>query len=300
MGVSAYAIDLAWLPRKRRAVLIELSPLLRCTGAACFRWSDARDVDVLEGRLPLQFRLVEQTPPGFEELFTSGWEERWLHRPGSVQPFWAVYQSSAQRAAFQAKRLLSRLPAVHRLFKPLVPSEVTSEDAVPLFVFGTLKHGFHWCSKFLTHGANFEAGATTLERFPLVVGGCGVPYLLLDQRGEGKRVCGELWHVTRSALAGLDEYEGTSKGYYSRQAVQVCIEGDIVQAQVYGLLTSPPALRRLPAKESYTLEEHRRDYNAVAHIALKQSLYLQGVAQYGHRDGVHREASVAEEAPPLP
>ena len=113
---------------------------------------------------------------------------------------------------------------------------------------------------------------------------------------------------SRAALEALRAAEccraycarATSKGYYSRQAVQVCIEGDIVQAQVYGLLTSPPALRRLPAKETYTLEEHRRDYNAVAHIALKQSLYLQGVAQYGHRDGVHREASVAEEALPLP
>jgi hypothetical protein len=35
-----------------------------------------------------------------------------------------------------------------------------------LFVYGTLKRGFHWHSKFLSHGASFVGEATTTRRFP--------------------------------------------------------------------------------------------------------------------------------------
>ena len=58
--------------------------------------------------------------------------------------------------------------------------------------YGTLKRGMHWHKKFLSHGALRVGEATTVDRFPLVVGRCGVPYLLTDQRGRGGRVQGEV------------------------------------------------------------------------------------------------------------
>ena len=48
-----------------------------------------------------------------------------------------------------------------------------------LFVYGTLKRGFHWHSKFLSR-ARFVAAARATQPLPLVVGECGVPYLLGD------------------------------------------------------------------------------------------------------------------------
>jgi gamma-glutamylcyclotransferase (GGCT)/AIG2-like uncharacterized protein YtfP len=49
-----------------------------------------------------------------------------------------------------------------------------------LFIYGTLKRGFHWNSKYLHPrlGARFIAEALTLNKHSLVVGDCGVPYLL--------------------------------------------------------------------------------------------------------------------------
>ena len=43
-----------------------------------------------------------------------------------------------------------------------------------------------------------------------MVGESGVPYLLGDLPGQGKRVRGELWRLDDTTLLGLDEYEGTS------------------------------------------------------------------------------------------
>ena len=52
-----------------------------------------------------------------------------------------------------------------------------------LFVYGTLKRGMHWHSKFLAAsagGAHFCGTATTVTPLRLTVGNCGVPYLLFS------------------------------------------------------------------------------------------------------------------------
>merc|ERR1712222_273673 len=50
------------------------------------------------------------------------------------------------------------------------------------------------------------------------MGSCGVPYVLLDRTKKTSAHCvqGELWRVSTEALAGLDDYEGITKGYYGR------------------------------------------------------------------------------------
>lgn len=58
--------------------------------------------------------------------------------------------------------------------------------------------------------AEFVCVAQTDEPMCLVVGESGVPYLLGDQPGKGKRVKGELWRLDDTTLLGLDEYEGRS------------------------------------------------------------------------------------------
>jgi hypothetical protein len=50
-----------------------------------------------------------------------------------------------------------------------------------LFVYGTLKAGFQWHEKYMT-GAVRLGKAVTVDRFALVVGDSGVPYVLGDLR----------------------------------------------------------------------------------------------------------------------
>lgn len=288
VGVASYAVDVGYLPVSDRLVLVELSPFLRCTGAHCFRWSNPVDVDVLEGRSPFEFRLVENTVPFFEEVFCTNWDERWSDT-SAVEAFWESYETPIQRRTHSWTRWFnerfSRFHCRHRQ---------TCGKWTLLFVYGTLKRGMQWNSKFLCD-AHFSAEVVTFDCFPLVVGACGVPYLLLDRKGHGHHVRGELWSVNADALEGLDQYEGVDKGYYTRSAIQVEASGKLCEAQVYTMAKSPDEFSCLPHLEEYTLEHHQ-GYNAVVHIQLKQQLYLQGNVQYAHPDNArHQPKSLLED-----
>lgn len=343
VGAESYGMDLVYLPRQDRLVFLELSPFLRCTGAHCFRWSCPEDVEVLEGRAPFEFRLVAQSAPQFAEMFAVGWEQRWNPQGGEPDPppYWEAFGAageperrrkdvgppdSQQRgkgrfvagAAQPALRLAidSVRGAVSRYLAVLGVGELFAAAARrlgllgpdprchPLFVYGTLKRGMQWHSKFLgpAHdGAVFVDAATTADQFPLVVGRCGVPYLLHDQQGAGHHVVGELYMVDSDTLAGLDQYEGLSKRYYRRPTIPVRWGGaggeaaTTTAAFVFAMTDSPAELRALPPCTEYTLERHREQYRAVEHILLKQRLYLQGHDQYTRRGVRHPAVAVCDD-----
>lgn len=286
VGVASYGIDFGWLPHSQRLVMVELSPFLRCTGAHCFRWSNAKDVDVLEGRAPFEFRLVRENPPGFGSMLDR-WLERWdVTKDGEQPPFWQLWQTAKERAASVARRsrgvgvvgvgkvlmMLSPLFALAAVLvhyanytvelvllqraalvvacaavgwaiayffsrqsrqrgqaaaaAATVAAAAASGKRHRLFVYGTLKKGMHWHTKFLSASRYLGAATTTIAR-PLVVGACGVPYLL-DRPGTGQRVRGEVYEIDSDTLEGLDDYEGLSKGYYARIEVSVDMEDNDV------------------------------------------------------------------------
>merc|ERR1712216_873560 len=97
---------------------------------------------------------------------------------------------------------------------------------------------------------------------------------------------GELWRVDAESLAGLDDYEGVTKGYYARVSVD-CRETSrssrhrthTVQAQMYGIIAtqhlwSDQELHGLQCVPEYTSKMHEALYRPVEHILLKQQLYL--------------------------
>lgn len=76
-----------------------------------------------------------------------------------------------------------------------------------VFVYGTLKRGFpnhHYIS-----GARFLAEATTIDAYPLVVGGTWFTPYLIPEKGGGHRVKGELWDVPDAMMPALDDLEST-------------------------------------------------------------------------------------------
>lgn len=76
-----------------------------------------------------------------------------------------------------------------------------------VFVYGTLKRGFpnyHYMA-----GATFLAEATTVDAYPLVVGGTYFTPYLIPEKGIGNNVNGELWDVPEAMMPALDELEAT-------------------------------------------------------------------------------------------
>jgi gamma-glutamylaminecyclotransferase len=102
-----------------------------------------------------------------------------------------------------------------------------------VFVYGTLKRG---CGNHYTlqrADGMFVNRAVTAERYPLVVD--GLPYLL-DVRGSGHRVHGELYRVEDAVgWRILDHLEGHPRFYRRRVLTCEVIGGDPVEAWTYFL-----------------------------------------------------------------
>ncbi|CAM9864092.1 unnamed protein product, partial [Heterosigma akashiwo] len=284
---SSYVIDFAYFPpsqgptaRLAQARVIEISPFLECTGPALFSWK--ADLAILKGTTVLNandlppFRIKTIETPQLDLLVEANWEERWMEAQAKV-PYWALYQDA----------------------KPLPPERENNEpQETILFVYGTLKQGFHWHDKFLSRGARFLGTAQTLDPVPLVLGASGVPYLLdpeaappaaARQEGGGgaaeedRRVRGELYAVDAETLRNLDEYEGVGKGHYARRPLAAAAArvasarwppAAVVRAKAYLKARAAPGLWARPRLGEYSAAAHAEGYNAVRHVRVKQQGYL--------------------------
>jgi len=261
VGVDTYIVDFGYLVATDSVILIEISPFLTCTGPAMFSW--ASDRNILENG-PFEFRLRTEIRPHIEDLVESNWKIRWETKIPKFTEFYkfAIKPENPPHSPFSFLSLsnlsLSSSPKFHMLF-----------------VYGTLKRGFHWNNKFLSN-SQFLCESVSVDVYPLVVGGSGVPYLLGDLPGSGKPIKGEIWSVDDVTLQGLDEYEGTSKGYYSRRVIKTkSALGKTIKANVYIKTESSETLRKLPFLEEYSLQFHLENYKAIEHIMVKQQLYMQ-------------------------
>lgn len=170
-----------------------------------------------------------------------------------------------------------------------------------LFVYGTLKRNCHWHEKHLSR-AKFVMNAETVEPHALVIGDCGVPYmlskfLLSNQEADlsaGKKnaspetptVRGELFLIDEEMMDGMDDYEGISKGHYAREMISVkkqCAapgEDTVISAWCYiyahmqGGSASDRRLLNAPRISEYTAEEQKNQYKPIHHIQVKQLAYL--------------------------
>ena len=191
-----------------------------------------------------------------------------------------------------ADRAAALLPGRRRA----VPSEGYSEY---LFVYGTLKRGFQWNEKYLSTrvGGSFVAAAITVSAVPLVVGDCGVPYVLGDLETAdptAQRVVGELWRVSRTCLSCMDDYEGVKKGYYNRRIIEVLTDEptpSVRSAFIYVLNESTPKLREQPKLKEYSMTMHKDLYRATQHIQIKQKNYYKVASTWGKTQQAFDERS---------
>eukprot|EP01126_Amoeba_proteus_P051456 TRINITY_DN6143_c0_g1_i7.p2 TRINITY_DN6143_c0_g1~~TRINITY_DN6143_c0_g1_i7.p2 ORF type:complete len:231 (+),score=52.85 TRINITY_DN6143_c0_g1_i7:1524-2216(+) len=171
----------------------------------------------------------------------------------------------------------------------------TRENKHDIFFYGTLKRGFHWNAKYL-YSSQFVCQAKTCEKFPLVIGQCGVPYVL-DERGKGNQIVGEIWRVSDETLQAMDEYEGLRKGYYSRKQIHASTFLDTGSSPHHGPSSSSSSsipvfiyvkssfdssLLDLDFISEYTLEHQKNLYQPIRHIQVKQRRYLGLEYELGH------------------
>lgn len=96
---------------------------------------------------------------------------------------------------------------------------------VPLFIYGTLKHGFPNFDPAVS-GVIRPGAFRTIELYPLhLTGPWGSP-VLINEPGQGKVVVGEVHDVTIDQLMWFDEFEGTRLSHgYDRVRIKVSDDG---------------------------------------------------------------------------
>ena len=100
-----------------------------------------------------------------------------------------------------------------------------------IFVYGTLKQGFH--NHSLLEDAEFICEATTKEKYPMVNIEEYFPYLL-NKKGVGHYIKGEVYRMDDAILLLLDILEGYPE-HYTRETIEVLSKGSTLKALVYFL-----------------------------------------------------------------
>jgi len=95
-----------------------------------------------------------------------------------------------------------------------------------VFIYGTLKRGFPNHDKPLL-GRFYRGTCKSLDAYPLVVANKFFSPVLIDEKGNGLNVYGELYNVSNEVLDKLDILEGVGKawGYY-RISIEVKQESE--------------------------------------------------------------------------
>ncbi len=111
---------------------------------------------------------------------------------------------------------------------------MTLGDTFYVFVYGTLKRGFPNYDESLL-GKSFVGDCKTIERYPLVVANKYYSPVLIDEKGEGQLVQGELFKVSQEVLSILDKMEGVDQDWgYRRIQIDVALNADkVVSAHTY-------------------------------------------------------------------
>ncbi|XP_065168374.1 putative gamma-glutamylcyclotransferase CG2811 isoform X2 [Atheta coriaria] len=133
-----------------------------------------------------------------------------------------------------------------------------------VFVYGTLKRGepnHHWFTKDEGGAFKFLSEASTIEKYPLIIGTkYNIPFLL-HKPGAGHNVRGELYEVDDKVFANLDILED-HPNYYVRQVKQVKNSAsEVVDTWIYFIPNFRTELLQQEMYECYSsLGAHGRQY----------------------------------------
>ncbi|XP_019630097.1 PREDICTED: gamma-glutamylaminecyclotransferase-like [Branchiostoma belcheri] len=136
---------------------------------------------------------------------------------------------------------------------------------IRVFVYGTLKRGqpnYHYMVNTDNGVARFVGKARTVDRWPLVVASkYNIPFLL-DLRGQGEHVEGEIYDVDQKMADFLDDFESHPSLYQNttlaieqltNEEDQDLGDGKVThQCSVYLLKQFKPHLAQLPCLSNYS------------------------------------------------
>lgn len=166
-------------------------------------------------------------------------------------------------------------PAAEAGEAPRIQEEEGTEPTYLYFTYGSLKRGFPNHEAHAEVLGEFVGDAKTRQPMPLIVqkeprcDNPNCPYLhrmavLVDLKGRGQQVEGEVYRVTASGLRTLDQLEGyhgpaSTENVYLRKKIAVVVGGAVEHAYAYVTADAAPHLAALENGEAETLAVYTED-----------------------------------------
>ena len=109
-----------------------------------------------------------------------------------------------------------------------------------VFVYGSLKRGkkLHYVLK----RAKFLGEAITCDKYPMIISKSGWYPYLIEKKGFGKKIKGEVYEISPKLLRMLDKIEEVPFYYYRKQ-IPVCFNGKTIKTWVY-FVKKPPKFNK--------------------------------------------------------
>lgn len=240
MKYTDYAIDFGYIDGK--IIMIELSPYLRCTGTAMYKWDrDGEELRYGNGKL----RVNETEYKEINDL-AQMWEER--------------YESTGNYKDYYARWSISDY--LYSWWKYF-----TSKPVCYVFVVSVLKKGFWWNSKYLNNGQQITEGL--VDDYEIIIDENGMGWIVPE---KGKTMKGELWKVTEEECEDIRYFYGEKE--CERREIKMKGENGIEYDKVRIYVRIEGKTEKDEIIQEYTIETQKNKYNPVGHKIKIEEKYL--------------------------
>ena len=103
-----------------------------------------------------------------------------------------------------------------------------------VFIYGTLKKGFPNYDRYM-HEKYYICKCKTIDPYPLVVANKYYSPVLINEKGNGVIVSGELYEIDKRTIERLDRLEGVDTDWgYTKHTIDIITDsGEVTQGFAY-------------------------------------------------------------------
>ena len=278
MKIKDYAVDFGYI--NNEIILIEFSPLIRCTSARLFRW-DQNYKEMTEGDGKLTIR--EKDYEGIND-FLDDWEE--IYKSPSVHyDDYFIYDDNEYN-----NNNYSYFSTVKKYLNYINPFNIyyyffgeknenidnineNSKNYI-IFVVSVLKDGFYWSKKYIRYDNNKNKllGEGILNNHIIGIDKNGFGWIV---EKDNKQCKGEVFEVEEDDFIDIEYYYGLDDE--KMKEVNIQLNDRETKAYAFIIKDIPKELidqRGIIEVEKYDLDMQKKYFNPMQHIINQQEKYL--------------------------
>ena len=280
MKINDYAVDLGYI--NNEMILIEFSPLIRCTSARLFRWDiNYKEMTEGEGKLTLKEKKDDEII-----FFTEEWENAYKVPSVHYDDFFIKAENDNKTTLSTIKNYLNYINPIN-IYKSLFPNkneniEKKNESIVDtnnvnnkiIFVCSVLKDGFYWSTKYIRYDDNKNKllGDGILNNHIIQVDKNGFGWIV---EKENKKCKGQVFEVDEDDFIDIEYYYGLDDE--KMKEVNIQLNDKEIKANAFIIKNIDNKLideKGIIEVEEYNLDLQNKYFNPMQHIINQQEKYL--------------------------